>query len=308
MRNKWTMDTVSSLKGKVIIVTGGNSGIGFEAVRAFAKKRATVIMTSRSLERGEKAMQKLREESIADTVQLRQLDLASQSSIQEFSKAFCISYNTLDILLNNAGIMAVPYSRSQDRFENQIGTNHLGHFYLTGLLIDCILNTPHARIVNVSSLAYSFATIDFDNFLFDDGMGYTPYKSYSRSKLCNLLFTYELQKRLENKGYSAIALSAHPGFSDTNIAKNIDKKVSFFFKLFKLIFKSLHLVQNQEMGALPLLRASVDTQAVGGEFYGPGWALVGYPKVMKAKEKAYDAITASKLWKISQQLTNINYL
>lgn len=149
------------------------------------------------------------------------LDLASQESVRQFAAAFKAKYDRLDVLVNNAGIMMVPYGRTEDGFERQLGTNHLGHFALTGLLFDVLLNTPGARVVNVSSGGHRFGMMDFDNLMFEDEQGYTPMKAYGRSKLANLLFTYELQRRLEALGVQAQALAAHPGVSDTNLANHL---------------------------------------------------------------------------------------
>ena len=194
-KNKWTKSNIPELTGKVIIVTGGNSGLGYESVKAFAEKGAEVIMASRSLEKGSTAKKEIG--NVKGNITVMQLDLMDFASISSFVKVFKEKYNRLDILLNNAGIMMTPYSLTKDGLEAQNGTNHFGHFALTGQLLDLIIQTPASRVVNVSSNGHKTGKMDFDNLLFEDGQDYTPMKSYARSKLANLLFTYELQRKFE---------------------------------------------------------------------------------------------------------------
>jgi len=222
---KWTTANIPDLTGKVIIVTGGNSGLGYESIKAFAEKGAEVILASRSVEKGEIAKTSIG--NVKGKIDVMQLDLMDFESIRNFAENFKMKYNRLDVLLNNAGIMTTPYFRTKDGLEAQNGTNHFGHFALTGRLFELIKNTPDSRIVNVSSMAHKQGSMDFGNLLFENGKGYSPIKSYGRSKLSNLLFTYELQSKLESAGIGCIAVAAHPGVSNTNLARFLEVRLSF---------------------------------------------------------------------------------
>ena len=216
--NKWTLDNIPDLSGKIMIVTGGNSGLGYESVKALAMKGAEVVLASRSLDKGEQAKQEILKAIPEAKIVVMELDLSDLSSVINFVTAFRKNFSKLDVLLNNAGIMMTPYFKTTDGFEAQFGTNHLGHFALTGLLSDLILSTPGSRIVNVSSGAHKSGAMDFDNLQFENGRGYTPMKAYGRSKLSNLLFTYELQRKLESARKDTISVAAHPGIAMTNLA------------------------------------------------------------------------------------------
>jgi len=291
------------LSGKVIIVTGGNSGLGYESVKAFAMKGATVIMATRSPEKGEEARNEMLKEVPGGEIEVMDADLGDLQSVRDFAAAFKKKYQRLDVLLNNAGIMMSPYFRTKDGFEGQFGTNHLGHFALTGLLMDVILKTEHSRIVNVSSGAHKNGEMDFDNLQFEGGKGYSPTKAYGRSKLSNLLFTYELQRKLESAGKDTIAVAAHPGVAMTNLGRYMEKK--FFYKILYPLFK--WMAQDQSMGALPQIRASVDPGVTGGEYYGPDgkreWK--GYPVVVTSNEASHSLEDAARLWEISEELTGV---
>ena len=193
IKSNWSTNNIPDLTGKVIIVTGGNSGLGYEAVKAFAAKGAEVIMASRNAQKAETATAEIMKENPFGKVIVMELDLGSLDSVKNFATAFKKQYERLDILLNNAGIMMTPYQLTKDGFESQLGTNHLGHFALTGLLIKIINSTPGSRIVNVSSIAHKKGKFDFNDLLYDNGKSYDPMKAYQRSKIANLLFTYELQ-------------------------------------------------------------------------------------------------------------------
>ena len=193
----WTTEDMPDLTGKVIIVTGANSGIGFEAAKAFARKGAQTILACRSMDKAEAALAEIQAEIPNAPAEIMHLDLANQASIHKFAEAFKAKFNRLDVLVNNAGIMMVPYGTTEDGFEKQFGTNHLGHFALTGLLIDLLLNTKGSRVVNISSGGHRMGQMDFDNLMYADGEGYSGARAYGRSKLANLLFTYELQRRYE---------------------------------------------------------------------------------------------------------------
>ena len=180
---KWNLKNMNDLKGKVILVTGGNSGLGFESAKAFAGNGATVVLASRSNQKGETAKSKILESHPSGIIEVLELDLMDLESVTSFVKEFSAKYDRLDVLVNNAGIMMTPYFKTKDGFEGQMGTNHLGHFALTGLLLELIKSTPDSRVVNVSSNGHRFGTMDFDNLLYEDGKEYTPMKAYGRSTI-----------------------------------------------------------------------------------------------------------------------------
>jgi len=300
---KWTLKNMPDLNGKVIIVTGGNSGLGSESVKAFSGKGARVILASRSIEKGEAAKSKILDAGPSGTVDVMELDLMSLESVRTFVKEFIATYDRLDILMNNAGIMMTPYFETSDGFEAQMGTNHLGHFALTGLLLEQIKNTPGSRVINVSSNGHRFGNMDFENLLFEQGRGYTPTKAYGRSKLANLLFTYELQRRFEAHKIKASALAAHPGASRTNLDRYLKGKF-WYYLLYPLAFL---MTMNQSQGALPQIRASVDVKALGSQYFGPHRSMTGYPVVVKSNDASHNLEDARKLWEMSEKLTGISY-
>jgi NAD(P)-dependent dehydrogenase (short-subunit alcohol dehydrogenase family) len=299
----WTTTNIPDLTGKVIIVTGGNSGLGYESVKAFAEKGAEVILTSRSMEKGEAAKTKIGKAK--GKIEVMELDLMDFASIKGFAENFKKKYNRLDVLLNNAGIMTTPYFLTKDGLEAQNGTNHFGHFALTGQLFDLIKNTPKSRIVNVSSMAHKQGKMDFDNLLFENGKGYSPMKSYGRSKLMNLLFTYELQRKIKAAGIDSIAVAAHPGVSNTNLFQYLDK--NFIFRLIKPLMSPF--IQEQEMGALPEIRAAADPNVKGGEYYGPNGfnEMKGFPALVQSNKASHQLENAKKLWEVSEKLTGIKF-
>lgn len=304
-KEKWTLENMPDLKGKVFIVTGGNSGLGFESVKAFAGKGAEVILTSRSPEKGEIAKTEILKNHPNGKIIVMELDLMDFASIRKFTDMFKAKYDKLDVLLNNAGIMTTPYFLTKDGLEAQNGTNHFGHYALTGQLMDLILKTPGSRVVNVSSNAHKYGKMDFENLLFENGRDYTPMISYARSKLSNLLFTYELQRIFESKGIDSIAVAAHPGASRTNLGRFLENK--WWFKpLFALMAP---FTQDQAQGALPQIRASVDPDVIGGEYYGPAGfgEMKGDPVLVKSNNASHDTEDAKKLWEVSQNLTGIKY-
>jgi NAD(P)-dependent dehydrogenase (short-subunit alcohol dehydrogenase family) len=301
----WTTNNIPSLTGKTIIVTGGNSGLGFQSVKAYAEKGAQVIMASRSLTKGENAKSEILKNCKEANIVVMQLDLTDLASVRQFAEEFNKKYERLDILLNNAGIMMGPYALTKDGIEAQQGTNHFGHFALTGLLLDKLKTTPKSRVVNVSSLAHRQGVMDFDNLLYEGGKDYSPLKAYGRSKLENLLFTLELQRYFESKKLDIIAVVAHPGVSDTNLFVHMGGQLlqTILRPLFKIF------IQPASMGALPQLRASVDTHVKGGEFYGPNGPkeMKGYPIMVKAMDKAYNKESARKLWEFSEKTTGVKF-
>ena len=302
-KENWTTENIPDLTGKVIIVTGGNSGLGYESVKAFAKKGAEVILASRSVDKGEAAKKAMGQ--VKGNISVLPLDLMDFSSIKSFTEKFQQKYKRLDVLLNNAGIMTTPYFTTKDGLEAQMGTNHFGHFALTGLLFGLIKNTPESRIVNVSSMAHKQGKMDFGNLLFENAKGYSPMKSYGRSKLSNLLFTYELQRRIEAKGIKSVAVAAHPGVSSTNLFQYLEEKM--IFKIFKPLMSPF--IQEQEMGALPQIRASVDENVKGGEYYGPDGfnEMKGFPVLVKSNAASHNLEDAGKLWEVSEKITGIKF-
>jgi len=303
--DKWTIKDIPNLNGKIIIVTGGNSGLGYEAVKAFARKNATVIMACRSVEKGEAAKKLILDITSKSHIEVMGLDLTDLDSIRSFVAKFKLNYTKLDILLNNAGIMMVPYGLTKNGFEKQIGTNHLGHYALTGLLLDVLKVTPASRVVNVSSIAHKQGVMDYDNLLYNNGIGYTPMKAYGRSKLSNLLFSYELQRYFETHKIDCISVAAHPGVSDTNLFVHAASK--WVMALLKPLFS--FMIQPASMGALPEIRACVDKTVKGGEYYGPDGKreMKGFPILVQSTLAAQDKESARKLWEASEKLTQIIY-
>ena len=301
--DRWTARDLPDLTGKVAVVTGANSGIGFEAAKELARKGAEVTLACRSAERGQRALEALQAELPAAAAALMELDLASLDSIRRFADDFRARHERLDLLINNAGIMAIPYARTADGFESQMGVNHLGHFALTGRLFALIAATPGARVVNVSSAAHRNASMDFGNLLYENG-GYSPMRAYGRSKLANLLFTHELQRRFEAAGVDALALSAHPGFSETGLAVHLRRG----WQAPAMLLISM-LSQSAARGALPTLRAAADPDARGGQYYGPHgiMGIRGFPVAVKPSAAARDDDAARRLWEASERLTGISY-
>lgn len=301
----WTIKDIPNLKGKTIIVTGGNSGLGYEAVKAYARKNATVIMACRSVSKGEIARKQIVDITSKSHIIVLELDLTDLNSIQNFATKFKESHTSLDILLNNAGIMMVPYGLTKDGFENQLGTNHLGHFALTGLLLDVLKSTPYSRVVNVSSMAHKQGVMDYANLQYEDGHGYSPIKAYGRSKLSNLLFTYELQRFFEANKINCMAVAAHPGVSDTNLFVHAAPK--WVMGVLRPLF--LFMIQPATMGVLPELRASIDKNVKGGEYYGPDGKreMKGYPVLVQSIPASHDKDSARKLWEMSEKLTSVVY-
>ncbi|MGM0667705.1 MAG: oxidoreductase [Bacteroidota bacterium] len=299
----WDKRNIPDLSGKVIIVTGGNSGLGYESAKAFAEKGAEVIMAGRSAERGEEARASILKDFPEARIDVMILDMVDLATVKAFSQEFKKKYDRLDVLMNNAGIMTTPYFRTKDGFEGQMGTNHLGHFALTAHLIDLLKKTKGARVVNVSSNAHKAGKMDFDNLLFEEGKGYSPMKAYGRSKLSNLLFTYELQRWFDENGIEATAVAAHPGFSETNLVRYIDKKLAY--RIFKPLVSLM--AQSAAMGALPQIRAAVDPDVIGGEYYGPSGMgeMKGYPVRVRSNGKTHDREDARKLWEVSEELTGV---
>ncbi|MEI8271201.1 MAG: oxidoreductase [Paludibacter sp.] len=301
----WTIESIPDLTGKTVLVTGGNSGLGFEAVKVFAQKGAFVVMACRSLAKGEEAKKQITGLNPTAIISVMELDLTDLKSIHSFVNQFKEYHSRLDILLNNAGIMMVPYGLTKDGFENQIGTNHLGHFALTGQLLELLKTTPNSRVVNVSSMAHKSGVMDMDDLLYENGKNYSPIKAYGRSKLSNLLFTYELQRFFEKNKIDTIAVAAHPGVSDTNLFNHAAPK--WLMNLLRPLF--LFIIQPASMGALPEIRAAVDADVKGGQYYGPDGKreMKGYPVLVESTEASHNENDARKLWELSEKLTGVKF-
>lgn len=304
-KNNWTFDNIPDLQEKTIIVSGGNSGLGFESVNAFALKGATVVLACRNLEKGEKAKSEILANKPSGKIQVMQLDLASLESVKAFAKQFMQHFSRLDVLLNNAGIMATPNVKTADGFEAQLGTNHLGHYALTGHLLPLLKATPKSRVVNVSSLAHKGGKMDFNDLMFENGRKFTPMRAYGQSKLANLLFTYELQRFFEVNHIDSIAVAAHPGGSNTRLANHFE--TGWFMTQVSKIARGA--MQQASVGALAQIRASVDPSVRGSEYYGPKGIgeLFGYPVLVKSNIASYNKDDAKSLWTISEKLTGVSF-
>jgi len=307
MTARWTQKDIDDQKGKVVIVTGGNSGIGYEAGLALAGRNARVILAVRNLDKGGLAVQTILKQYPTADVKAMSLNLADLKSVRGFAETFLAAHDRLDVLINNAGVMAIPYRRTADGFEMQFGTNHLGHFALTGLLLPKLKSTPGARVVTVSSFVHTSGNIYFDDLQWEKS--YDRWGAYAQSKLSNLLFAYELQRRLASAGIKVISVGCHPGYAATNlqaVGPQMDgSRLSYWFaQAGNLVF-----AQNQRMGALPTLFAAVASQVNGCDYIGPTslFGIRGYPGKVKSNNKSYEETLAKRLWDVSEKLTGVIY-
>ena len=303
----WSVKDIPDLHGKLAVVTGANSGLGLETARALAEHGARVVMACRSRDRAEGAIAELVEHGVdASLLEFRALDLSSLASVRSFAEEFCRDHETLDLLINNAGVMALPYRQTADGFEMQFGTNHLGHFALTGLLLAPLLATPGSRIVTVASHMHRAGKIRFSDLQWQ--RGYRKWPAYGQSKLANLLFTLELQRRLDAAGSDTIAVASHPGYAATNLSVTGPRMENA-----SLVERIMNIgnvfAQSAAMGALPSLYGAVAPDVRGGEYFGPGGLLemFGAPKRASAMAKARDPEVAARLWEVSVELTNVDY-
>jgi NAD(P)-dependent dehydrogenase (short-subunit alcohol dehydrogenase family) len=297
-QERWTSENMGDQDGRVAIVTGSNSGIGKVAAGELARKGATVVMAVRDVTRGEEAAAGLRDDRDGGDLVVMELDLADLASVRAFTNAYRQRFDRLDLLVNNAGVMMPPASRTADGFELQFGTNHLGHFALTGRLMDLLLATEGSRVVTVSSMAHKWGGIDFDDLQWEK-RNYSKGGSYGQSKLANLLFTYELQRRLDLAGVDTIATAAHPGWTATNLQRS-----SGLFRMLNPL-----MAMKPWQGALPTLMAATGKEVRGGEYYGPrGFQeMRGYPGQVDSNEASRDEGTARRLWEVSEQLTGVSF-
>jgi NAD(P)-dependent dehydrogenase (short-subunit alcohol dehydrogenase family) len=304
---KWTQEDMPDLNNKVAIVTGANAGLGFEDTRYLSRKGATVIAGCRDLEKGENAKHLILDEDSNAKLDVMRLDLSSLNSIKNFSTSAQKKYDHVDILINNAGVMWTPYSRTEDGFELQFGINYLGHFALTGLLLPSIVNVKDSRIVTMSSIGHRDGKIDFDDVHFEKRK-YDKDQAYNQSKLACLLFALELNDRLKKNGYSTISLAAHPGFSRTELYRHSS------FLRFSIFYLARFLGMSAESGSRFALYAATASEAKGGSFYGPSgkWQTKGFVKEIDlTKEPNVEWFTEenqARLWKMSEEMTKIKYL
>jgi NAD(P)-dependent dehydrogenase (short-subunit alcohol dehydrogenase family) len=304
---RWTAADIPIQSGRTAVVTGANTGLGFETAVALARHGATVILACRDLAKVGSAVDRIRVGAGPDRVQVVRLDLASLASIREAAGEIRDLASRLDLLVNNAGVMDAPRARTADGFELTLGVNHLGPFALTGLLLDALLSTPGSRIVTVSSIAHRRGSIDFEDLRATGG--YESEDRYAQSKLANLLFTYELQARLTHRGAETIALAAHPGNARTELWRHSSGLERVLLSRWLRIPMS-RLVQDASMGALATLRAATDPSAHGGDFFGPAGPrqYTGYPTRVEPGPAAHDQSAQRRLWELSEEMTGVSAL
>ena len=304
----WTTSDIPTLQGKTALVTGGNSGIGYWTCLHLARRGAAVVLACRSMSRAEAALGDLRKAVPDGRFEVLPMDLGDLASVRGAASDFLSRRQRLDILCNNAGIALAPMARSSDGFESQLAANYLGHFALTGLLLEALRAAPGSRVVHVGSLAHRFGGIDFDDINFER-RPYSPWKAYSQSKLANLLFMLELQRRFERAGVQAISVGAHPGMSGTNIGAALRATGSGLKKKFQ-DWAEARMINSPEQGAAPSLMAATQADVKGGDYFGPqGWLEIkGAPGSARIAAAARRDADASRLWTLSEQLCGVRYL
>lgn len=298
MKERWAESQIPDQTGRVAIVTGANSGIGWETARALAQKGATVILACRSAQKADAAAGQIKLLNPSGAVITMPLDLSDLDSVRDFATAYRARYDRLDLLINNAGIMFTPYGRTKQGFEQQFATNHLGPFALTGLLLETLNRTAGARIVTVSSATHRRGVMNFDDL--NAERGYSAVGAYAQSKLANLLFTYELQRRLTAAGQQTLAVAAHPGWTRTSLTRHIGAGMRFIDRV---------IGQAPAMGALPTLYAATAPDVHGGEYFGPDGLqeMRGYPTKAESNAQSHEEAAARQLWMVSEELTQVKY-
>jgi NAD(P)-dependent dehydrogenase (short-subunit alcohol dehydrogenase family) len=303
MGEKWTAADIPDQSGRIAVVTGANSGLGLETARELVRAGAFVVLACRNTAKGESAAAGITAEVPGARIEVAELDLASLASVRAFAKRFRSEHAALDLLINNAGVMAPPRRETEDGFELQFGTNHLGHFALTGLLIEAMQQQDDARVVTVSSTAHRMGRLYFDNL--QRMHGYHRWGAYGQSKLANLLFAYELDRRLRAAGSAVISLAAHPGYAATNLQTSAPPLVD------RLVMEVSNRViaQSAAMGALPQLYAATYPGLEGGTFVGPDGVgeQRGHPKQVESSGGARDEEVARRLWEVSEDLTGVSF-
>jgi len=299
MTKKWTTDDVPDQHGRLAVVTGANTGLGFETAQVLAGRGASVVLAVRDIDKGKRAAARIAGTAPGADVTVQPLDLTSLDSIRATADELGAAQPRIDLLINNAGVMFTPKQTTSDGFELQFGTNHLGHFALTGLLLEQMLPVPDSRVVTVSSIMHRVrARINFDDLRGE--RSYSRVAAYSQSKLANLMFTYELQRRLSDAG-ATIAVAAHPGLANTELTRNSPAIAAFFY--------ARVMSQNAAMGALPVLRAATDPAVLGGQYYGPRgfFGARGYPKLAESSRRSHDSAIQRRLWTVSEELTGVTF-
>jgi NAD(P)-dependent dehydrogenase (short-subunit alcohol dehydrogenase family) len=298
----WTTADIPDQTGRTAVITGANSGLGYETAKALATKGAHVVLAVRNVEKGKEAADQIAAAAPGASVTLQALDLTSLESVHAAANELRSTHDRIDLLINNAGVMTTPASTTKDGFELQFGTNHLGHFALTNLLLDRVLEAPGSRVVTVSSAAHRWARggIRFDDLQWE--RRYSRIGAYGQSKLANLMFTYELQRRLTDT--NTIAVAAHPGSSNTGLMRNTPAPIRAVADAVGPL-----LGQSPDMGALPTLRAATDPDVHGGQYFGPGGIgeQRGYPKVVGSSAASRDTAAQRRLWAVSEELTKVAY-
>ena len=298
MMKNWTTADMPDLSGREAIVTGANTGIGFETAKGLAQKGAHVTLACRNPEKGQAALKRIQSELGEAAASLEQLDLADLKNVEAFARRYTEGHSRLDLLILNAGVMVPPESETAQGFELQFGVNHLGHFALTGALLPLVKATQDSRVVVLSSTAAAGGAMDFEDLQFKKRR-YAPWKAYGQSKLANQLFTLELQRRLRAAGSPVLVTAAHPGWTATDLQRT-SPTASFFNRFFAM---------ESWQGALPTLRAATDPASEGGAYYGPSGFLQmrGYPKRVDMVKRARDPRAAVRLWEISEELSGVPY-
>jgi NAD(P)-dependent dehydrogenase (short-subunit alcohol dehydrogenase family) len=291
---KWDATQIPVQSGKLAIITGSSSGIGFEAARELARNKAAVIIAVRNAEKGANAVTAIKNEIPDATVSHRTLDLANLASVRKFTDTIRAEYAQIDLLINNAGVMVPPYGKTSDGFELQFGTNHLGHFALTLQLLDLVEAAPAGRVVNVSSGMHRAGKLNFDDLSWEKRT-YRKWNAYGDSKLANLYFTYELARRLHGRNSPVIVAAAHPGYAATELQRHspMTLKLNGLF------------AQSSAMGALPTLRAATDPEVRSADYFGPKgmFEMKGFPVRVESSKLSHNTATALRLWQISEELT-----
>jgi NAD(P)-dependent dehydrogenase (short-subunit alcohol dehydrogenase family) len=304
MTSKWTAADIPDQSDRLAVVTGANSGLGLVTARELARAGARVVMASRDTDKAHGAASQIRNDVPQAQLDVAWLDLADLESVRAFAAKLPVNGGPLHLLINNAGVMAPPRRLTKDGFESQLGTNHLGHYALTGLLLPRLLADPDARVVTVSSPGHRIGTIRFNDLQWE--RHYNNWRAYGQSKLANLLFCFELQRRATAAGATLRSLAAHPGYAATNL--QFAGPSRFYERAIGAVGNKT-IAQSAAMGALPTLYAATSPQLPGGSFVGPGGLgeIRGYPRVVSAAARAYDEDVARRLWEVSEQLTGVHY-
>ncbi|WP_067531261.1 oxidoreductase [Nocardia crassostreae] len=303
----WTAADIPNLRGRTAIVTGASAGLGLETARMLAQRGARVVLACRNIQKAAAAAEFIRQTAPEAELPIVPLDLASLAAVRTAADKVRAEYDRIDLLINNAGTINQRRTVTEDGFESTIATNHLGPFAFTGLLLDLLLAAPQARVVTVSSGGSEDLkpTLDLGDLNYE-GRKYQPLKVYGASKLANLLFTFELQRRLNGTDAELASLASHPGVARSDFADNMGPAIRFLHRP-SMRWMTDWLLQSTEMGALPTLRAAVDPKARGGEFYGPSGKFRGHPELNRAGDAAHDPDSAARLWTESERLTGVSY-